>query len=710
MNFYDEHAHLDTSLSIEERVMALLSQMTLEEKVAQTLHNSPAIERLQIPEYNWWSECLHGVARAGLATVFPQTIGMAATFHTELLFDVATVVSDEARAKHHEGLRQGNRGQYFGLTYWSPNINIFRDPRWGRGQETYGEDPYLTSRLAVTFIKGLQGVHSTYRKLDATAKHFAVHSGPEALRHEFNAVVSQRDLHETYLPAFKACVKEGKVKAVMGAYNRTNGEPCCASKMLLQELLRGKWRFDGYVVSDCWALRDFHEGHKVTSNPVESAALALERGCDLNCGSMYEYLLATVEHGVISEEYIDISVARLLTTRFELGMFDPEDANPYAQIPADVVNCTAHRTLARQVARESIVLLENDRHLLPLRKNLNSIAVVGPTSYDTKVLQGNYSGISPQMVTILEGIVGKVSPGTKVTHVNGCSLGTNFLIDEEFLRWKIDDADVIIAVMGLSPDLEGEQGDTADAAASDADGDRVEITLPGRQEELLKILHSTGKDVILVLTGGSPIAVNWAQEHLSAILMAWYPGEEGGNAVADVLFGDYNPAGRLPVTFVKSLDQLPPFEDYNMQGRTYRFMDEDPLYPFGYGLSYTSFAYSHLTLSKKTITKNETLAVSVNVKNTGECGGDEVVQLYISNVGVSFPTPIRHLEGFRRIHLKHGEQQTVTFPLKPENFLSYDEDGQPFIHSGKFNISVGGGQPSDPHAGALTTTLTVQQR
>mgnify|MGYP005836709645 CR=1 FL=1 len=699
MNFWNH------KLPVERRVKDVVSAMTLDEKVSQMIHPAKAIERLGIPQYNWWNECLHGVARAGRATVFPQAIGMAASFDTDLMYKVATAISDEARAKHHQAVKQGNRTIYCGLTYWSPNINIFRDPRWGRGQETYGECPYLTARMGVAFVKGLQGNHPKYLKLVATPKHYAVHSGPEPIRHHFNAVVSQRDLRETYLPAFEACVREAGAFSVMGAYNRTLDEPCCASKLLLGKILRGEWGFKGYVVSDCGAICDFHNNHKITNTPQESAALAVRNGCDLNCGETYPSLINAVKEGLISEAEIEIAVGRLFDARIRLGMFDPPKNVPYTKIPPNIVNCEKHRKLARQMARESIVLLKNEKNLLPLKKDLKCILVAGPIKEDIRPLQGNYYGYSPNMVTLMQGLVGAVSPGTKVTFIKGCDLTGDRPIDEGGIKWNIDDADVIIATLGLSPEMEGEEGD---AAASEAQGDRIRIGLPRRQEELLKRLHATGKPVVLVLTGGSPIEIKWAAENIPAIIMAWYPGEEGGNAVADVIFGDYNPAGRLPITFYESLEQVPPFENYNMKGRTYRFMTDEPTYRFGYGLSYTTFAYSNLKLSKKRISKDESVTVSVDVKNTGKRAGDEVVQLYVSDIEASVPVPLIHLEGFKRIHLRTRQKKTVKFDLTPRQLSAFDNEGKPFVEPGKFKISAGGGQPDTRLKNWISGILTVK--
>ena len=671
---------------LADRVRDLVSRMTMEEKVSQMLHEAPAIHRLGIPPYNWWNECLHGVARAGVATVFPQAIGLAATWDTSLMHKVATAISDEARAKHHAALKHGNRDQYFGLTYWSPNINIFRDPRWGRGHETYGEDPYLTARMGVAFVRGLQGSNPRYLKLVATPKHYAVHSGPETERHGFDAVVSGKDMRETYLPAFEACVREGGAVSIMGAYNRTNGEPCCGSPTLLQKILREEWGFDGYVVSDCGAVCDFHQHHKVTKTPAESAAMAVRNGCDLNCGKTFQNLLTALKERLLTEADIDRAVTRLFTARFRLGMFDPSRRVPYARIPASVNDGPAHRRLALMSARESVVLLKNRNGILPLRRNLKGIAVVGPNAGVIDVLLGNYNGVSSRLVTIVEGICGKAPAGMAVHWHSGCDLAGRSTAGFGMAQAYASMSDVIIAVMGLSPRLEGEEGDTVDSAGS---GDRRHLDLPGVQEEFLKKLHEMGKPVILVLLGGSAVAVNWAQEHVDAIVMAWYPGAEGGAAVADVLFGDYNPAGRLPVTFYKGLHQLPDFKDYSMANRTYRYFQGDPLYPFGYGLSYTSFRYSNL----KVAPAKDGVGVSVRVRNSGKLDGDEVVQVYVTDKDAGIPVPLRALKAFQRVHLKEGERKRIEFTLGPEAFTRIYPDGRRAVEAGTFEISVGGGQP-----------------
>jgi beta-glucosidase len=695
--------HLDPSLSIEERVDYLASQLTLREKVAQMLHGAPPVPRMQIPAYNWWNECLHGVARAGRATVFPQAIGMAASFDVPLMGKVAVAISDEARAKHHDALRLDNHGMYFGLTYWSPNINIFRDPRWGRGQETYGEDPYLTASMGVAFVKGLQGNDRKYLKLVATAKHFAVHSGPESLRHSFDAVVSKRDLRETYLPAFRALVREAKVYSVMGAYNRTNGEPCCGSPALLQKILREEWGFRGYVVSDCWALKDFHEGHKVTKTPQETVAMALRNGCDVNCGNLYSELVKAVEEGLATEADVDRAFKRLFTARMKLGMFDPPARVPFAKIKPSVVGCAKHRQLSLQMARESIVLLENKNATLPLRKDLRSLAVIGPNAMDMTVLLGNYNGYAPAMSSVAEGILGKVSPGTQTYIGKGCELtGDKPLWYGECSLLAMKDSDAVVAVVGYTAEIEGEEG-----CVPGAEGDRSAYGLPGRQMELLQKARENAKKLVVVVMAGSPVDLAWIRANADAVIFSWYPGEAGGIAVADVLFGDYNPAGRLPITFPTSYDQIPAFTEYAMKGRTYRFMDQAPLYRFGYGLSYTTFKYGKIRLGRRSIKAGEAVTVSAEVTNAGKAAGDEVVQLYVSDVQASVPVPRLHLEGFARVSLKPGQKKVVTFGLTPEQLSAYDDDGRPFVEPGVFRISIGGGQPDDPASKAVTATLTV---
>jgi beta-glucosidase len=671
------------NLPIETRVNDLVSRMTLEEKVLQMQNAAPAIERLGIPAYDWWNEALHGVARAGYATVFPQAIGLAATWDTKLMHEVADVISTEARAKHHEFVRNNQHARYQGLTFWSPNINIFRDPRWGRGQETYGEDPYLTARLGVEFVKGLQGNDPRYFKVIATPKHYAVHSGPEPERHGFDAKAVERDLRETYLPAFRATIVEGKAYSVMCAYNRTNDEPCCANKKLMTDILRGEWGFNGYVVSDCGAIRDIWEGHKFVKTEAEASALAVRAGTDLTCGKEYVTLLEALKQGLITEAEIDTAVKRLMTARFRLGMFDPPEMVPYARIPFSQNDTPEHRQVALQSARESIVLLKNANRTLPLRKDLKSIAVIGPNADAPEVLWGNYNGRPSRLITPLAGIKNAVSPNTNVVYALGSTLTGEPKIEEAVKATKETDATVL--VLGLSARLEGEEMKVN--VPGFRGGDRTDISLPQAQEDLLKAVVATGKPVVVVLLSGSALAVNWANDHAAAILQAWYPGGEGGAAIADVLFGDYNPAGRLPVTFYKSVDQLPPFTDYSMQGRTYRYFKGEPLYPFGYGLSYTRFAYSNLRV--KSVKIGEPVKVTVDVTNVGERDGDEVVQLYLTDVAASAPVPIKTLVGFERISLRPREKRTVTFTITPRQMSLIDSNDKRVIEPGEFLITTG---------------------
>ncbi len=825
------------NLPVEQRVDDLVSRMTLEEKIGQMVNNTPAIERLGIPAYDYWNEALHGVARSGVATVFPQAIGLAATWDTKLMHQVADVISTEARAKHHEYARNKQYGRYQGLTFWSPNINIFRDPRWGRGQETYGEDPYLTGRMGVEFVKGLQGDDPRYFKVIATPKHYAVHSGPEPERHAFDAIASERDLRETYLPAFRATILDGHAYSVMCAYNRTNGEPCCANKKLMVDILRGEWGFPGYVVSDCGAIYDIWKFHKVVPTEMEASVLGVKAGTDLTCGSEYPTLVEAVKKGMISEAEIDTSVKRLLTARFRLGMFDPPEMVAYARIPFSQNDTDEHRQLALKSARESIVLLKNANRTLPLKKDLKSIAVIGPNADLPETLWGNYNGHASRLFTPLAGIKNAVSKDTKVTYALGSTLagepvvsvpasaltvngtdpglkaeyfnnqelkgspatvrtdpridfdwgrynptpelsGNNFsvrwtgkltppesgtytlgftaddgarlyidgklLVDAwasnptktvtreialeagrsydlrmEYFQYQREniaklvwsyprmterlleeavkaarESDVSVVVLGISARLEGEEMPVQ--IEGFRGGDRTDLALPKSQEALLKAVAATGKPVVVVLLSGSALAVNWANDNVPAILHSWYPGGEGGIAIADVLFGDYNPAGRLPVTFYKSVDQLPPFTDYGMKGRTYRYFEGQPLYPFGFGLSYTKFDYDNLRFSAKSVKAGEPIKVSVDVKNAGQIAGDEVVQLYLSDVAASAPVPIRTLVGFERINIRPGQKQTVTFTITPRQMSLIDERGKRVIEPGEFKLSIGGGQVGLP--------------
>ena len=836
-------------LEFEERVNDLVSRLTVQEKIDQLLYEAPAISRLGVPAYNWWNECLHGVGRAGYATVFPQSISIAASWDKSLMNDVATAISDEARAKHHEFVRNGQRGIFQGLTFWSPNINIFRDPRWGRGHETYGEDPYLTGQMGKEFVQGLQGNDPKYLKLVATAKHYAVHSGPEPGRHEFDAVVGERDLRETYLPAFRTLIMDANAYSVMEAYNRFRGKSCCASDDLFG-ILRNEWGFKGYVVSDCGAIRDIWETHKITPDAASAAALAVKSGCDLNCGSVYQALTDAFNKGLVSDADLYVAVKRLFLARFKLGMFDPENLNGYAQIPISVNDNPAHDYLALEAARESIVLLKNDKNILPLSKKIKNVAVIGPNADEVQSLWGNYNGVPSHPVTVVSGLKNKLEPEVNVMYEQGCDLAegvplfkpipsvyfqteddrqgvvgeyfannqfegeplftrvddqinfkwdngtpdprlkddnfsvrwTGYLIPQKSGKYKISGlgkpaiklmhngnkvsnvvnrdnpvmdpydvqlvagekyqltveyknyygdatakvvwstpdedmqkraiqlaqkSDVVVLVLGLNERLEGEEM-TLEVDGFKG-GDRTHLNLPATQVELMKAVAATGKPVVLVLINGSALSINWAAENIPAIITAGYPGQQGGNAVADVLFGDYNPAGRLPVTYYKSVDQLPPFEDYNMEGHTYRYFHGDPLYPFGFGLSYSNFTYSNLHISEK-INMNEKLKISVDVTNSGNRDGDEVVQLYLTDEKASTPRPIRQLEAFERISLKKSETKRVVFELEPYQLSMINKSEKRVIEPGWFSISVGGKQPGFSGMADANTTQTIKSR
>ena len=687
-----KQASEDFEARIARQVDSLVGQMTLEEKVSQMMNDAPAIPRLDVSKYNWWNECLHGVARADTATVFPQAIGLGATWDTELIHEMATVISDEARAKYHEAIRNGKHEQYFGLTFWSPNINIFADPRWGRGQETYGEDPYLTGKIGTAFVKGLQGDHPKYLKVVATPKHYAVHNGPEPLRHEFNAVTNKQDLHETYLPAFEMTVEDGGAYSVMGAYNAYNGIPCCAHPLLLDTLLRGEWDFPGYVVSDCGAIHDIHTGHEYKETPAEAAAVAVKRGTDLNCGGTYSHLTEAVEQGLISEKEINKSVKRLFKARGLLGMFDSKEEVPYKNIPYSVVDSREHRKLSIDVAQKSLVLLKNNHKTLPLDKErIETIAVVGPNADNKEILLGNYHGTPSKFVTPLQGIKNKVSENTEVLS----SAGTGIVepLEDNSAEQAVEYArksDVVVMCGGISPEFEGEERGMSIEGFEG--GDRTRIQLPEVQRNLLKKLYGTGTPVVLVLFNGGPVSTNWASDNLPAILEAWYPGQEGGTAVADALFGDYNPGGRLPVTIYKSVEDLPAFENYDMNNITYKFFKGEPLYPFGYGMSYTTFEYSDLEMPKN-ISQKESFELSIAVKNTGDMEGDEVVQVYVKDKEASMKVPIRKMQAFKRIHLESGESQKVNFTITPQQMAMVDEDGNWVIEPGEMEVSVGGQQP-----------------
>lgn len=841
----EDFEFLNSNLPVEERVDLLVSQLTLQEKIDQMVFTSPAINRLNVPEYNWWNESLHGVARAGYATVFPQSITIAGSWDTDLMFRVGNAVSDEARAKHHEFVRRGKRGIYQGLTFWSPNINIFRDPRWGRGHETYGEDPFLTGKMGMQFVKGLQGNDPKYLKVVATAKHYAIHSGPESLRHNFNVQISERDLRETYLPAFRTLVKEGDVYSIMGAYNQFNGFPCCASTELLG-ILRNEWGFKGYVVSDCWAISDYYTFQGFSKDAAEASAVSVKAGTDLNCGASYPHLREAVERGLISEKEIDVSVKRLFNARFKLGMFDSEKDVAYAQIPFSANTSKENDALALEAAQKSIILLKNENKSLPLSKEIKTIAVIGPNADNWEALVGNYNGIAKHPVTVLEGIKNKLkitnilfaegshlaegvsnlhpipqeylmtaegkpgvtgeyfanaelkgepaftrtdkdinfywesgSPAPELNDDNFSIRWTGYLVPtvsglykigcwgmpfleiwlegekilshnsehhafhhekaveleaglkykfvyeyknsfgdgDAKLLWSVPNtnmqaeaveiaknADAVIVVLGLSQRLEGEEMPIK--VDGFAGGDRTHLNLPKTQEELVQAIKATGKPTILVLLNGSALSVNWENENLDAIISAGYPGQEGGNAVADVLFGDYNPAGRLPVTYYKSVDQLPLFDNYDMEGRTYKYFKGEPLYPFGYGLSFTTFKYDDLKLDKKAKV-GDNVTVKVKVTNTGKVAGDEVVQLYLKDEDASTPRPKVQLEGFKRIHLNAGESKVVEFELNPRQFSIIGANEKRVIEKGWFTISIGGGQPDVKISNAVSARIEL---
>ena len=677
-----------------KRAHDLVSQMTLEEKASQLKFDSPAIPRLGIPAYNWWNEGLHGVARAGVATSFPQAIGMAASFDTELLGEVGRITAVEGRAKYNSSSALEDRDIYKGLTFWSPNVNIFRDPRWGRGHETYGEDPYLTGELGKAYVEGMQG-DGEYMMAAACAKHFAVHSGPEALRHEFDARVSKKDMYETYLPAFEKLVKEAGVEAVMGAYNRTNGEPCCGSKTLIQDILRGQWGFEGLFVSDCWAIRDFHTRHMVTDTAEESAALALKNGCDVNCGSTYAYLLKACEEGLVTENEIGEAAERLFTTRYLLGLLDETE---YDGIGFDMLECREHLDAAALAAEESIVLLKNNGILPLCREKTGAIGVIGPNANSRQVLVGNYHGTSSRYITVLEGIQDYVSEETRVYYSEGCHL---FKEKVESLGRKQDriseavnvarNSDVVVLCLGLDETLEGEEGDTGNSYAS---GDKVDLLLPEPQRELAEQVMGVGKPVIFVNMTGSAMDLRYFQEHADAVVQAWYPGARGGAVIAKMLFGEISPSGKLPLTFYRSTEELPPFEDYAMKGRTYRYIEGKPLYPFGYGLTYGDVVVESVECGEA-LTENGELTLRVNVDNRSCVGTGEVLQVYVKDMESAYAAPNAKLCAFQRFFLSGGESGTLEIKLDREAFTVVNNEGERVTEGRRFQVSVGLGQPDE---------------
>lgn len=689
----------------------LVGRMTLEERAGQLRYEAPAIKRLGIPAYNWWGESLHGVARAGVATVFPQAIGMAAAFDDELIGNVAGCIAEEGRAKYNEFSAGNDRDIYKGLTFWSPNVNIFRDPRWGRGHETYGEDPYLTSRLGVAYVKGLQG-DGEVMKAAACAKHFAVHSGPEAMRHEFNAVASLKDMEETYLPAFEALVREADVEAVMGAYNRINGEPCCGSKTLICDILRGKWNFKGHYVSDCWAIKDFHENHMVTSTPAQSAAMALNAGCDLNCGITYLHLLAAYEQGLVTEEAITEAAVRLYTTRYLLGVFDKTE---YDLIPYEIVECEKHIALADKIAKESIVMLKNDG-VLPLDINkIKTIGVIGPNANSRRALIGNYHGTSSEYVTVSEGIQRYVEGRARVLYSEGCALSEE---KTESLAMKGDrlteakivarHSDVVVLCLGLDETLEGEEGDTGNSYAS---GDKLDLLLPKPQRDLMEAVASVGKPVVFCLMTGSAIDLSYPAEHFNAVMQLWYPGARGGKSVADILFGEVSPSGKLPITFYSDLDQIPDFVDYSMKGRTYRYMENKAQYPFGFGLTYGQVSVMDAAVVDISDEKDSfglpDVRIRVTAVNRGTFDTDDVVQIYLQNIDSVYAVKNPALCAFKRVHVKAGERVTTELTVLGRAFSVVNNSGERIADGSHFTLYAGTMQP-DARSVELTGMESVK--
>lgn len=676
----------------KKKAKELVAQMTLEEKASQLKYDAPPINRLGVPAYNWWNEALHGVARAGTATSFPQAIGMAAMFDDEMMKKIADTIATEGRAKYNAYSGKGDRDIYKGLTFWSPNVNIFRDPRWGRGHETYGEDPYLTSRLGVAFVEGLQG-DKEVMKTAACAKHYAVHSGPEALRHEFNAVASKKDMAETYLPAFEALVKEAEVESVMGAYNRTNGEPCCGSNTLIRDILRDQWGFQGHFVSDCWAIKDFHENHRITQDAKESAAMALKAGCDVNCGNTYLHILKAYQAGLVTEEDITQAAERLFTTRFLLGLFDGSE---YDDIPYEVVECKEHIQLARDAARKSAVLLKNNG-VLPLKKSeINTIGVIGPNADSRVALIGNYHGTASRYITVLEGIQDEAGDDIRVLYSEGSGLWNRKV---EGLAWDQDriseaqivaeHSDVVILAVGLDETLEGEEMDQGNHVGS---GDKEDLKLPAVQMELIEKVLEIGKPTIVVLLAGSAIDLSYADEHADAILQAWYPGAGGGEAIADLLFGKISPSGKLPVTFYRDLEHMPGFEDYSMENRTYRYMEEEALYPFGYGLTYGNVEVEEagFTIMPK---KEQDFEVEVTLTNRGGTAVEEVVQLYIKDTKSALAVKNYSLCAFKRMALGAEETVKTTLKVQASALEAIDEEGRRVLDSDEFTLYAGISQP-----------------
>lgn len=710
----EKAAYLDESLKDEERVKDLVSRMTLEEKASQLRYNAPAIKRLGIPFYNWWNEALHGVARAGAATVFPQPIGLAASFHDEFLEEIGDITATEGRAKYNEQQRQGDRGLYKGITFWSPNINLFRDPRWGRGHETYGEDPYLTSRMGVAYIKGLQG-EGKRLKSAACVKHFAAHSGPEKGRHSFNSVVSEKDLAESYFPAFEACVKDAKVEGAMGGYNRLNGEAACGSYHLIQEILREKWGFDGYYVSDCGAIKDFHMNHMITKTPAQSAALAIKSGCDLNCGAVYLHVLQAYEEGLVTEEEIDRAVTHVMMTRMRLGMFDA--STEYDEIPYEANDSREHHEAALKAAEESMVLLKNDG-ILPLKKEkLKTVAVIGPNADSREILKGNYNGTATEQYTILEGLRHELGDQVRIFYSEGCHLyrenvealaeGDDRISEAVSMAQR---SDVVFLCLGLDARLEGEEGD---ANNSYAGADKKDLEFPDSQKHLMEAVCAVGKPVIFLISTGSAMNLSYAREKGNAILQTWYPGQMGGIAAANLLFGKTVPSGKLPVTFYAPTQKLPDFENYSMENRTYRFMEGEALYPFGYGLSYGSFSYRDLWVETGDWDKKEKVKVKVKVKNTSSWDCWETVEIYVKLMGSPLAVPNYSLVQFQKVYLKAGEERALTLEVKTQCFQVVDQSGERKWDNTKTVIYAGTSQPDERSiflTGQRPLALTVQEK
>ena len=689
VDFYDPS---DEVLSFfEKKAEKLISEMTIEEKASQMVHSSRPIQRLNIEKYNWWNEALHGVARSAKATVFPQAIAMAATFDTILIKNVGEAISDEARAIHNIFRQKNMKNEYTGLTFWSPNINIFRDPRWGRGHETYGEDPYLTSLIGRAFVKGMQGNDKKYLKVAACAKHFAVHSGPENERHSFNAQVSKKDLYETYLPAFKSLV-DVNVDAIMCAYNRTNNNPCCGSNELIENILRESWNFKGHVVSDCGAIFDINNNHSFTNSDLESVAYAVKGGVDLNCGSMYNLIPDAIKAELLSEKDVDKSLKRLLMTRLKLGTIGNVDDNPYSNIQPDIINSKKHKNLAKEVAVKSIVLLKNKNNLLPLKKEINTLFITGPNAANTNTLLGNYHGLSSEIVTPLEGIVGQISKGTMVRYKMGVGINDQQTNRTEWSASLAGSSDATIAIMGISALMEGEEGA---AISSNANGDRSGIDLPKTQINYIKTLRNKAgsKPIILVLNSGSALNLSEVEPYVDAIIYAWYLGEQGGNAIAEIIFGDSNPSGKLPFTIPRSTDQLPDYKDYSMKNRTYRYIQYIPMYPFGFGLSYSPIKFSDLNFSDDIFKIGNSMTASLQVENISDKYTEQVIQMYITQPDSNYLNPKFSLKQFKRIFLGPREKKIITFLLTSQMLESFDVNGNSKLQTGTYKITIGNSSP-----------------